>query len=59
LEPYIFSDSHHPNPTQTERIYRAFLFAYQKTKALAVDEYVSPVRRKAYETNDYCFGGFH
>jgi len=26
LQPYISSDSHHPNPTQTERIYRAFLF---------------------------------
>jgi hypothetical protein len=24
--PYISSDSHHPNPTQMERIYRAFLF---------------------------------
>ncbi len=24
FQPYIFSDSHHPNPTNLERIYRAF-----------------------------------
>jgi len=24
LQPYISSNSHHPNPTLTERIYRAF-----------------------------------
>ncbi len=26
FRPCISSDSHHPNPTQMERIYRAFLF---------------------------------
>jgi hypothetical protein len=36
LWPYISSRSHHPNPTQTERIYRAFLSAYAEDHRLSL-----------------------